>query len=261
MRKLDFNDIKLCQFQGKLFEESLTRTNTSSSIFIRRFMYSNLATKLDDKSFITLSLDIQDCFNEINQEFGESNYGKIKYTKEQMFWIGYIYRSISILYKLPSKQVFKLLNTKEIIKYYDIYHTFDIVQASEKIMENIGYETKDYTEEGIKILKRLILKEKLEKLIGSTITITIEKEIKQSNIYSGHVYEMNNQQKAYVLGLNSYVDKCEGKVIAVMERKKDKNFTLIASNNRNEIFDDVLKRQLEHIEKDSKIKLIYKFNH
>ena len=51
MKKLDFNERKLCQLQGKLFEESLDKTHCSSLIFIRRFMSSNLAKKFDDYSF------------------------------------------------------------------------------------------------------------------------------------------------------------------------------------------------------------------
>ena len=43
MKKLDFNERKLCQIQGKIFEESIDKVECSSLIFIRRFMLSNLS--------------------------------------------------------------------------------------------------------------------------------------------------------------------------------------------------------------------------
>lgn len=116
MKKLDFNERKLCQLHGKIFEESINKVKCSSLIFIRRFMLSEIAKQFDDYSFLVMSFDIDDCFNELENEFGKSTYGKTKYSKDEMFWIGYIYRALSIIYKLSSKKVFKLFNGKEIIK-------------------------------------------------------------------------------------------------------------------------------------------------
>ena len=78
MKKLDFNERKLCQIQGEIFEKSIKRVETSSLIFIRRFMLSKLVVKFDDYSYFVTSLDINDCFEEISKEYGESIYGKIK---------------------------------------------------------------------------------------------------------------------------------------------------------------------------------------
>lgn len=44
----------------------------------------------------------------------------------------------------------------EIVKYYKIYHTFDIEEAAERMMENIGYVEQDYTSRGVEIYKKLI---------------------------------------------------------------------------------------------------------
>ena len=77
MKKLDFNERKLCQIQGKIFEESIEKLECSSLIFIRRFMNSSLSTKFDDYSFLVMALDINDCFDEIEKEYGFSSYGKI----------------------------------------------------------------------------------------------------------------------------------------------------------------------------------------
>ena len=96
MNPLTTMEIKLCQAQAKIFENSVSKTNYSSLIFIRRFMYSTIAKSMDKRVYLYQSDSITDALNTINEEFGESSYGKIKYSEDQMYWIGYIYRCISI---------------------------------------------------------------------------------------------------------------------------------------------------------------------
>ena len=108
MTPLSFIEIKLCQAQAKIFEASVTKTNYSSPIFIRRFVYSSIAKSFDDKVYLYRSDTIEDAIDIINEEFGESRYGQKKYSIDQMFWIGYIYRCICIKYNLSSKSVYKL---------------------------------------------------------------------------------------------------------------------------------------------------------
>ena len=137
MKPLTSIEIGLCQSQAKIFELSIGRTNCSSPIFIRRFMNSSIAKSMDDKLYLYRCETIDDAIILINEEFGESNYGKTKYTKDQMYWIGYIYRCICIKYSLSSKSVYKLFRAEDIVKYYNICHTFDIVDAAERMMESI----------------------------------------------------------------------------------------------------------------------------
>ena len=132
MNPLTSIEIKLCQLQAKIFEDSVKKTKYSSPIFIRRFMLSSIAKSFDEKTFLFQTVSIDETFDLLDEEFGMSNYGKIKYTEDQMFWIGYIYRCLSIKYNLSSKTVYNLFNAKEIVKYYNIGHTFDIVQAAER---------------------------------------------------------------------------------------------------------------------------------
>ena len=40
MREFDKNGLLLATFQAKLFEESISKTNYSSAIFLRRFKYA-----------------------------------------------------------------------------------------------------------------------------------------------------------------------------------------------------------------------------
>ncbi len=268
MRKMDFNGRKLCQLQGKLFEESIEKVSTSSLIFIRRFMLSNLVKQFDDSSFLVTALDSQDCFYEIEKEYGKSNYGKIKYSKDEMFWIGYIYRAIAILYNLPSKKVFSLFNAKDIITYYNIYHTFEIEQAAEKMMESIDYKVKDYNREGYKILKKLINREKMEKMLGEEVIVYVDRPI--GSIHPNHndiVYNANygyikelvaadkEYQDAYVLGNDEPIEYIKGKAYAIVERENDIEDKLVVVVNNNEYTIEEIKEKIAFQEKFFKSKI------
>ena len=161
MKPLDPIEYKLCQLQAKIFEESVKKTNYSSPVFIRRFMLSDVAKSFDDKQFLFQSISNDEVFDLLDEEFGKSNYGSVKYHEDQMFWIGYIYRCISIKYKLTSKTVYSLFGAKEIVKYYNIGHTFDIVQAAERMMESINYED-DIEKKSIAYMRELMKSETIK---------------------------------------------------------------------------------------------------
>lgn len=69
---------KICGDQAELFEKSISETECSSRIFIRRFMKSDLAKRMDKNGMLFESLDLLDALEEINEEYGESSYGKEK---------------------------------------------------------------------------------------------------------------------------------------------------------------------------------------
>lgn len=269
MKKLNFNERKLCQIQGKIFEESIQKVQCSSLIFIRRFMQSSLATKFDDYSFLVIALDINDCFYEIENEYGFSSYGKIKYSKNEMFWIGYIYRALSIIYKLSSKKVFSLFNAKEIVKYYNIFHTFDIEQAAEKMMESINYNVLDIEEASYRILKKLIIREKLENMIGQNINVFIDRPI--GSVHPKHndvIYPINygyikeilavdgEYQDVYVLGEDNVINYCSGKVYAVIERENDVEDKLIVTTDDKDYSNEEIKEKINFQEKFFKYKIV-----
>ena len=67
MKKIDGYGLKICAFQAELFKESLTVQNCSSKIFIRRFMYSDLAARMDANGFYYASYSITDAFGGYRQ--------------------------------------------------------------------------------------------------------------------------------------------------------------------------------------------------
>ena len=266
MTPLSYIELKLCQAQAKIFEASVAKAHYSSPIFIRRFTYSSIAKSFDEKVFLYRSDSMEEIFNIIDEEFGESQYGEIKYSPDQMFWIGYIYRCICIKYNLSSKSVYKLFNAKEIIKYYNIFHTFDIVDAAERMMESINYDNSSNQEKAYKVAKRLFYTEKLENLLGKKVKVSIDRPIGYEHngiTYSlnyGYIKEIkapdNEYQDAYVLGIDKPVKNFEGKVVAIINRKNDIEDKLVVCEENKDYSKEEIKKAVNFQEKYFKSKII-----
>ncbi len=145
MKKMDSDGILLCELQGATFELSLEKVETSSPIFIRRFMNSEVVILLDNGSILQTNLQPQDIIEYIEEEYHELKYGKEKYTNNEMYWIGYLYRYFSYTYELSSYRVYKMVKPKELRNLYLPYHTLSVEQAIERILEaeNIQLEVDD----------------------------------------------------------------------------------------------------------------------
>ena len=145
MKKMDSDGILLCELQGAAFELSLEKVETSSLIFIRRFMNSEVVKLLDNGSILQTNLQPQDIIEYIEDEYQELKYGKDKYTNNEMYWIGYLYRYFSYTYELSSYRVYKMVKPKELRNLYLPYHTLSVEQAIERILEakNIQLEVDD----------------------------------------------------------------------------------------------------------------------
>lgn len=135
MRKIDKDGLLLCEIQAQTFEKSLEYMDTSSEIFMRRFMKSKISKRMDDESLLDTNLQPADILELINEEYGVSNYGSVKYEPDEMYWIGYVYRYFSYTYEFSSSQVYKLVKPKELRSVYLPYHTMDPSQAIERILE------------------------------------------------------------------------------------------------------------------------------
>ena len=135
MKSTDRDGLLLCDIQAKVFELSLSCTGCSSEVFIRRFMYSEVATLMDNLSFLDSNLQAKDVLDGIDEEFGKTEYGSVKYTANEMHWIGYIYRYFAFTCEKTSKQVYKIIKPKELRGLYLPYHTMDPSKAVDMILE------------------------------------------------------------------------------------------------------------------------------
>ncbi len=134
MREFDHEGLLLAEFQGKLFERS-TELDCSTPIFMRRFLHSDLLRFMDKNRSISLSMDVDEAIQSIQDQFGESNYGKEKYSKAAMFWIGYFYRYLSYTRDLSTSLAMHLFPYRQLNKVFYSFHTQDLEWCVRSLLE------------------------------------------------------------------------------------------------------------------------------
>ena len=270
MKPLDSIELKLCQLQAKIFESSFDNTDYSSPMFIRRFMFSSIAKSFDNKTYLLLSNSTNDIFETLDEEYGKSSYGNYKYSKDQLYWIGYVYRCFAIIFNLSSKQVYRLINGKEIIKYYNTYHTFDIVETAKEIAENINYDyTSDINDLALKYMRKLFIQDKLKDMLGKQVEVIVDRPLGSKhpeyidttyNLNYGYIKDIKaadqEYQDAYILGINKPVEVFKGEVIAIIHRLNDVEDKLVVSIPSVEFSDKEIKELTNFIEQHFEIEII-----
>ncbi len=155
MKKMDNYGLRLCKYQAELFEKSIDRTECSSKIFIRRFMHSDYAKRMDIQGFLCGAEDVDDALLEIELEYGVSDYGKDKMHREAMYWTGYIYRYWSYISGKSSKQIYKIVKPDELSKLYYPYHSLDPEAVIERIKEAKGIVDETDIKRGVEVMRRV----------------------------------------------------------------------------------------------------------
>ena len=130
MKKIDSLGLKMCKYQANLFEYSQKNAACSSKIFIRRFMNSDLAKRMDSVGFMFDSLEIPDAIIEIEsgkrkvsaEELGKFSelfhittdellHGNNDYTSGQIF-----IKNFELLDENDQKEILNLIEFKRIMK-------------------------------------------------------------------------------------------------------------------------------------------------
>lgn len=124
MRKFDHNGLLLAEFQGKIFEKS-EEMNCSSPIFLRRFLHSNLLRDLDSGNNSLISFDVNAAIQSILEQFGDTSYGKEKYSQSALFWMGYMYRYIAYTREQSTSYIMELFKHEQMNAVYYSFHTQD----------------------------------------------------------------------------------------------------------------------------------------
>ncbi|MBO4461076.1 MAG: antitoxin [Clostridiales bacterium] len=155
MRIMDSYGLAECRFQAELFEASCEKQACSSKIFVRRFMNSDLAERIDRDSFLYEVADIDSAFEDLDGQYGKSDYGVEKYTPDELHWIGYIYRYWAYITGKTSKSIYKLIKTDELRDLYYPYHSLDPEQAIDRIKESKNIVDVDDITRGVEILRRV----------------------------------------------------------------------------------------------------------
>lgn len=149
MREFDHNGLLLAEYQGKLFEKS-TELECSSPVFLRRFYHSDHVRRIDMNETAFLSLDVNEGLQSIQDQFGESNYGKEKYSKNAMFWMGYMYRYISYTRNLSTRFVMKTFPHRQLNEVYYVFHTQDPEWCIRNLLE-LNKLAEDYLDKNARL--------------------------------------------------------------------------------------------------------------
>ena len=135
MERIDQDGLLICELQARTFELSASAVSASSEVFIRRFMNSNTVKLLDNRTVLNTILQPNDLIRMIEEQYGVSTYGSVKYSAEELYWIGYIYRYFAYTKQKSSLQVYKIIKPKELRGLYLSYHTLDPAFAIDRILE------------------------------------------------------------------------------------------------------------------------------
>ena len=68
MKKVNKDGLLLCDLQATAFENSIDKMDSSSEIFIRRFMKSKVAKRLDNESVLNSNMLANDILQLLNEE-------------------------------------------------------------------------------------------------------------------------------------------------------------------------------------------------
>ena len=77
-------------------------------------MTSEYAIMFSDGSYFVSAISEEEIFDYLNQKYKTPDKAS-RYSKDEMYWIGYIYAAISMLYNLRPKLVYKLFPAKNIL--------------------------------------------------------------------------------------------------------------------------------------------------
>ena len=128
-------ELKLCDIQGRLFELSVERQLRSTS-FIKTFMNSETAKALDSTYNRMQWAGEEYLLEEIVEAAGDkvSKGGEI-YSKDLIYWIGYIYRYWHYYTKESSKAIYKQAPVETMKSNYLMFHTMAPEVAIEELKE------------------------------------------------------------------------------------------------------------------------------
>lgn len=142
---MDENALLCATYQARVFEGSLTRFSCSSKVFLRRFINSDFtASVLDKNENWLLSFRLEDCYEAIEEQYGESSYGKKKYGREEIYWLGYITRCLCFFLGITTKVANDYFPFTEIIKNYEAYHTQSVEWAVGRLLEQRGLSESEF---------------------------------------------------------------------------------------------------------------------
>ena len=126
---------KLCDIQGRLFELSVEK-GFDSEYFVKHFMESNVAKNLDSSYNRMQWCGEEYLLEELIDECQDSlKCGGHVATKDEIYWIGYIYRYWHYYKNENSKKIYKQAPYKRMKINYLMFHTMAPEMAIDDLIE------------------------------------------------------------------------------------------------------------------------------
>lgn len=128
-------ELKICDIQGRLFELFLCTEYDAESL-VKAFMNSKVAENLDSEynrmqwageEYLLEEL-ISTCKNKLRPK-------KEDYSREVLFWTGYVYRYWHFYTKEESKKIYKQAPFETMNVNYLMFHTMDVELAIDDLKE------------------------------------------------------------------------------------------------------------------------------
>lgn len=134
MANLGLLERQLCDIQGRLFELSL-KVGYDSPSFIKDFMVSRTAAALDDVYDRLQWAGEEYILEELDDETeGLLKAGKI-YSKEVLYWSGYLYRYWHYYTGESSREIYKIADAELMNDCWMGFHTLDVEMAIDNLKE------------------------------------------------------------------------------------------------------------------------------
>ena len=126
---------KLCDIQGRLFEMSADKEYDSVT-FIKQFMNSNLAHNLDSEYNRMQWAGEEYLMEELADECAQllTHHGTL-FTKDELFWMGYIYRYWHFYTGEDSRKIYKQAPVETMKINYYMFHTMSPEMAIDDLKE------------------------------------------------------------------------------------------------------------------------------
>ena len=118
-------------------------------------MRSDLAARIDRGGQLAETASTSALVSSVEIEYDAHDYGSTRYTPNELYWMGYVYRAWCFAYGQTSKRVYALAGARKMRALYYPYHTLDPLDAVDRIREAAGIYDSDYTEQGVEILRRI----------------------------------------------------------------------------------------------------------
>lgn len=140
LRKFDNIASSLAHSQAMIFERSVEE-GLPSRMFIRSFMLSDEARRLDELYLEMAGLSEIEIFNSIKLKIKSKRGELLSYPL--IHFIGYFYRSAVYLTNYSSKQIYERIPVEFLIRNYLVLHTYAIEEAVREALQILKIHDND----------------------------------------------------------------------------------------------------------------------